>query len=141
MSETNTNNEYGYWFCKNCEEELSSCRVTYQELCDSCGHPAEWVRGESVHIVEHLSAQITRLESELANEKLLTATAYETGFSAAKEKYESELADAREALRVADDWLKKCLQYGDLPIDMHCGVDAFLTARARLATGYGKDGE
>lgn len=33
----------GYWYCPNCLEELSSSRVTHQELCDTCGHPAIWV--------------------------------------------------------------------------------------------------
>jgi len=26
-----------YWYCPNCQEELSGSRVTYQELCDTCG--------------------------------------------------------------------------------------------------------
>jgi hypothetical protein len=26
-----------YWYCPNCQEELPGCRVTYAELCDTCG--------------------------------------------------------------------------------------------------------
>jgi hypothetical protein len=35
--------EKGYWWCPNCKEEVSSTTVTYQELHDTCGHPAEWI--------------------------------------------------------------------------------------------------
>jgi hypothetical protein len=32
-----------YWYCPHCKEELSPSRVTYQELCDTCGHLVEWI--------------------------------------------------------------------------------------------------
>lgn len=33
----------GYWYCPNCQEEIDSSRVTFQELHDACGHPASWI--------------------------------------------------------------------------------------------------
>ena len=35
----------GYWYCPRCQEELSSSRVTYQELCDTCGTAVTYVDG------------------------------------------------------------------------------------------------
>ena len=31
----------GYWWCPECEMELNSCRVTFQEQCDACFTLAE----------------------------------------------------------------------------------------------------
>ena len=38
----------GHWYCPNCDQEVSSYNVSYEETHDveGCGHPVEWVEDE-----------------------------------------------------------------------------------------------
>ena len=47
--------ENSYWWCPNCNEELSGCRVTYQEKCDTCGHAVVWVENKDMDELERLA--------------------------------------------------------------------------------------
>lgn len=31
----------GYWWCYDCEREINSSRVTFEQTCDTCGEPVE----------------------------------------------------------------------------------------------------
>ncbi len=33
----------GYWYCYNCQEEVDSSRVTFEETHDTCGNPVDWI--------------------------------------------------------------------------------------------------
>lgn len=33
----------GYWYCPNCDIELLPESVTYEENCEFCGEPVEWI--------------------------------------------------------------------------------------------------
>lgn len=47
-------NDVSYWYCANCKMELADSRVTSQELCDTCGHPAVVIEGVDVDRLNEL---------------------------------------------------------------------------------------
>jgi hypothetical protein len=104
MSDMDTDNEIGYWFCKNCSEELSSCNVNYQELCCICGHPAEWIEADTVGLVEQLTAQ---LADETAERKRLEDN--EDAMVAYHDELARDLAEADDAIV---ENCRLCRKYG-----------------------------
>jgi len=73
-------NDEGWW-CPNCEEMLSSERVTYGERCDTCGHGVIWIDGtlrilepdelavKRVDIAESYKSEALKRHKELALEQ------------------------------------------------------------------------
>lgn len=57
----------GYWWCKNCRDELVWQKVTFTEQCDTCGHLAEWITPEDKTEIERLQSQVDVLTEAAKN--------------------------------------------------------------------------
>ena len=92
----------GYWWCPCCKEELSASRVTYHELCDTCGTAVAWVDGVESYEELKERADAAERRAEVAEKALEFAI----GNCAEFEPIVTELAndDGEEW----NDFCKKC---------------------------------
>ena len=86
--------ENSYWWCPNCKEELSGCRVTYQEKCDTCGNAVVWVENKDMDELERL-AEIGRA-TEKAFENDGAVAIYETDGEFCFARYKENIAELME---------------------------------------------
>lgn len=89
----------GYWYCSKCQKELSSNRVTYQELCDTCGTAVTYVDGiesyedlrERAEEAEHKARVFERALREMAS-ALCTSIYVDSFIESAEEALKEEVA-------------------------------------------------
>ena len=83
-----------YWYCAECERELAGLQVTFEEKCDTCGHPVIWVDTKNDESIESMLEELKqRRESALRPAtKYLGATLREQLESIKREVKEVEMA-------------------------------------------------
>jgi Zn finger protein HypA/HybF involved in hydrogenase expression len=63
---------YAYWYCHECKGELSPENVTFEEKCDTCGHPVDWIESspaEEKRCPDDYNSVLAKIESYLKPQK------------------------------------------------------------------------